>query len=204
SSEHQPHPLSPAQPLLGLPPAQPGCPRIISRRQWGARPPRSRVPLRTPVPYVIIHHTAGNRCTSQASCIQQVRGIQNYHMDTLRWPDIGYNFLIGEDGNVYEGRGWRTVGAHAKNWNYKSLGFSFLGNFSSTWVPSVRISLLGLPGARSKGDPGRSGQHFANPPRPCWELGTPPAGLPPTPALLTPGAGGSAPETISGDVGIGN
>ncbi|XP_024079389.2 peptidoglycan-recognition protein SC2-like [Terrapene carolina triunguis] len=113
-----------------------GCPRIISRRQWGARPPRSRVPLRTPVPYVIIHHTAGNRCTSQASCIQQVRGIQNYHMDTLRWPDIGYNFLIGEDGNVYEGRGWRTVGAHAKNWNYKSLGFSFLGNFSSR-VPNT-------------------------------------------------------------------
>ncbi|XP_005313263.4 peptidoglycan-recognition protein SC2-like [Chrysemys picta bellii] len=108
-----------------------GCPRIISRRQWGARPPRSRVPLRTPVPYIIIHHTAGNRCTSQASCSRQVRGIQNYHMDTQRWPDIGYNFLIGEDGRVYEGRGWSSVGAHAYNWSAKSLGFSFLGNFSS-------------------------------------------------------------------------
>uniref|UniRef100_A0A8C3F3N5 Peptidoglycan recognition protein 1 n=1 Tax=Chrysemys picta bellii TaxID=8478 RepID=A0A8C3F3N5_CHRPI len=113
------------------PPHGTGCPRIISRRQWGARPPRNRVPLRTPVPYVIIHHTAGNRCTSQASCSQQVRGIQNYHMDTRRWPDIGYNFLIGEDGRVYEGRGWSSVGAHAYGWNYKSLGFSFLGNFSS-------------------------------------------------------------------------
>uniref|UniRef100_A0A8C3FAR0 Peptidoglycan-recognition protein n=1 Tax=Chrysemys picta bellii TaxID=8478 RepID=A0A8C3FAR0_CHRPI len=83
------------------------------------------------LPYVIIHHTAGNRCTSQASCSRQVRGIQNYHMDTQRWPDIGYNFLIGEDGRVYEGRGWSTVGAHAYNWSAKSLGFSFLGNFSS-------------------------------------------------------------------------
>ncbi|KAM9113728.1 peptidoglycan-recognition protein SC2-like [Pangshura tecta] len=108
-----------------------GCPTIVSRRQWGARPPRSRVRLRTPVPYVIIHHTAGKRCTSQASCSREVKGIQNYHMDTQRWSDIGYNFLIGEDGRVYEGRGWSTVGAHAKNWNSKSLGFSFLGNFSS-------------------------------------------------------------------------
>uniref|UniRef100_A0A452IAW9 Peptidoglycan recognition protein 1 n=1 Tax=Gopherus agassizii TaxID=38772 RepID=A0A452IAW9_9SAUR len=112
------------------------CPTIVSRRQWGARPPRSRVPLRTPVPYVIIHHTTGNRCTSQASCSQEVKGIQNYHMNTQRWSDIGYNFLIGEDGRVYEGRGWKTMGAHAKKWNHKSLGFSFLGNFSNR-IPSA-------------------------------------------------------------------
>uniref|UniRef100_A0A8C3FIG5 Peptidoglycan-recognition protein n=1 Tax=Chrysemys picta bellii TaxID=8478 RepID=A0A8C3FIG5_CHRPI len=107
------------------------CPRIVSRSQWGARAPKNRVRLRTPVPFVIIHHTEGNPCTSQASCSRQVRGIQNYHMNSNGWSDIGYNFLIGEDGNVYEGRGWSTMGAHAKNWNHKSLGFSFLGSFSS-------------------------------------------------------------------------
>uniref|UniRef100_A0A452HNY2 Peptidoglycan recognition protein family domain-containing protein n=1 Tax=Gopherus agassizii TaxID=38772 RepID=A0A452HNY2_9SAUR len=57
--------------------------------------------------------------------------IQNYHMDDRGWSDIGYNFLIGEDSRVYKGRGWSTMGAHAKNWNHKSLGFSFLGTFSS-------------------------------------------------------------------------
>ncbi|XP_077696519.1 peptidoglycan recognition protein 1-like [Eretmochelys imbricata] len=41
-------------------------------------------------------------------------------------------FLIGEDDRVYEGRGWSTMGAHAKNWNDKSLGISFLGSFSKT------------------------------------------------------------------------
>uniref|UniRef100_A0A8C8SUX5 Peptidoglycan-recognition protein n=1 Tax=Pelusios castaneus TaxID=367368 RepID=A0A8C8SUX5_9SAUR len=117
--------------LLACQPPPHCCPTIVSRSQWGARPPRSRVQLRTPVPFVIIHHTAGNRCTSLASCRQQVKGIQNYHMDNQRWSDIGYNFLIGEDGRVYEGRGWRTVGAHARGWNAKSLGFSFLGNFSN-------------------------------------------------------------------------
>ncbi|XP_067413336.1 peptidoglycan recognition protein 3-like [Emydura macquarii macquarii] len=108
-----------------------GCPTIVSRSQWGARLPKSRVWLRTRVPVVIIHHTVGNRCTSLATCSKEVRGIQNYHMDSNGGADIGYNFLIGEDGRVYEGRGWSTMGAHAKGWNDKSLGFSFLGSFTN-------------------------------------------------------------------------
>ncbi|KAM9113727.1 peptidoglycan-recognition protein SC2-like [Pangshura tecta] len=113
-----------------------GCPTIVSRSQWGAWSPKSRASLKTPVPYVIIHHTAGNRCTSLLSCTEQVKGIQNYHVNKRGWSDIGYNFLIGEDGRVYEGRGWSTVGAHAKNWNSKSLGLSFLGTFTNG-VPST-------------------------------------------------------------------
>uniref|UniRef100_A0A8C8VQ34 Peptidoglycan-recognition protein n=1 Tax=Pelusios castaneus TaxID=367368 RepID=A0A8C8VQ34_9SAUR len=104
------------------------CPTIVSRSQWGARSPKSRTPLKTPVPLVIIHHTEGNLCSSLASCSKEVKGIQNYHLDKRGWADIGYNFLIGEDGRVYEGRGWRTMGSHARKVNRISLGFSFLGN----------------------------------------------------------------------------
>ncbi|CAM5173092.1 unnamed protein product, partial [Eretmochelys imbricata] len=66
------------------------------------------------------------------------------------------SFLVGEDGRVYKGRGWRTRRAHARNWSHKSLGISFMGNFSNTWVPTVQISLLGLPGARLKRNNGSS------------------------------------------------
>ncbi|CAG0895685.1 unnamed protein product, partial [Darwinula stevensoni] len=38
-------------------------------------------------------------------------------------------FLVGEDGSVYEGRGWDRVGAHALNYNTRSIGISILGNF---------------------------------------------------------------------------
>ena len=40
------------------------------------------------------------------------------------WSDIGYNFIVGEDGNVYEGRGWGIRGAHAgtSSLNEISLG----------------------------------------------------------------------------------
>lgn len=32
------------------------------------------------------------------------------------WDDIGYSFLVGQDGNVYEGRGWHHVGAHTQGY----------------------------------------------------------------------------------------
>ena len=48
------------------------------------------------------------------------------------WDDIGYNFLVGGNGKIYEGRGWDRVGAHVKNWNSKSVGISFIGTFMTT------------------------------------------------------------------------
>lgn len=35
-------------------------------------------------------------------------------MESKNWDDIGYNFLVGGDGEVYEGRGWDKQGAHTK------------------------------------------------------------------------------------------
>ena len=38
------------------------------------------------------------------------------------WSDIGYSFLIGGDGRVYEGRGWGRVGAHTYGYNSRAYG----------------------------------------------------------------------------------
>ncbi|XP_076240325.1 peptidoglycan recognition protein S2 [Calliopsis andreniformis] len=106
-------------------------PNIISREEWGAKPPKSS--LRNlavdPPPYIIIHHSASNGCTTRAICQAKVRNFQNYHMNEKGWEDIGYNFLIGEDGNVYEGRGWGKHGAHSVAYNSKSIGICIIGNF---------------------------------------------------------------------------
>lgn len=106
------------------------CPTIISRAQWGGKTPTCRK-MSTPVPNVIIHHTEGSFCNTRATCSAQARNIQNYHMNTRKWCDIGYNFLIGEDGVVYEGRGWTTIGAHATPVNPISIGIAFFGSFTS-------------------------------------------------------------------------
>ena len=46
-------------------------------------------------------------------CSAEVRKVQDFHMGPGRnWWDIGYNFLIGEDGRIYEGRGFDAQGAH--------------------------------------------------------------------------------------------
>ncbi|XP_052799959.1 MAM and LDL-receptor class A domain-containing protein 1-like [Mya arenaria] len=52
-------------------------------------------------------------------------------MDIKKWADIGYSFLIGGDGNVYEGRGWKFVGAHTYGYNRVSSAAAFIGNFTS-------------------------------------------------------------------------
>ncbi|KAM5145434.1 peptidoglycan-recognition protein SC2-like [Mantella aurantiaca] len=105
-----------------------GCPPIVSRAQWGARKGTCKSRLKTPAPGVIVHHTAGNFCNDRKSCVAQVKVIQNLHQITNKWCDIGYHFLIGEDGTIYEGLGWTFHGMHARNFN-KNLGISFIGNF---------------------------------------------------------------------------
>ncbi|MES1923634.1 hypothetical protein MHBO_005248, partial [Bonamia ostreae] len=47
-----------------------------------------------------------------------------------------YSFLIGNDGNIYEGRGWNRVGAHTLDFNKVSLAASFIGNFTKQ-LPSA-------------------------------------------------------------------
>nr|AKJ26282.1 peptidoglycan-recognition protein-sc2 precursor-like protein [Artemia sinica] len=112
------------------------CPNIVSRAEWGARPPNSISYQSVPVPYVVIHHSASGGCTSQSSCSSLVRSFQNYHMDSNGWADIGYSFLVGEDGNAYEGRGWDRVGAHAPGYNSQSIGICIIGTFTSS-VPNT-------------------------------------------------------------------
>uniref|UniRef100_A0A8D0L284 Peptidoglycan-recognition protein n=1 Tax=Sphenodon punctatus TaxID=8508 RepID=A0A8D0L284_SPHPU len=118
------------------------CPSIVSRSQWGAQRSQCGTNLKTQRPNVIIHHTAGGSCNSLTTCSRVLKGIQSYHRNTLGWCDIGYNFLIGEDGRVYEGRGWSKMGAHAKNWNSLSLGISFMDKAPRAAALSAARSLI--------------------------------------------------------------
>ncbi len=41
------------------------------------------------------------------------------------------SFLVGNDGNVYEGRGFNVQGAHTSGFNAVSYGTCFIGDFTS-------------------------------------------------------------------------
>lgn len=110
--------------------------RIITRKEWGARKPRSvtRNVWRRPIGWV--HHTEsnGNPITFADEC-REMRNIQNFHMDSTDgdkpWSDIGYNYVIFPSGRIYEGRGKNVRGAHCSTANDQP-GIAFYGNFEST------------------------------------------------------------------------
>ena len=63
-------------------------------------------------------------------------------MKTAGWDDIGYNFLVGEDGRAYEGRGWDHIGTHVRDYNFVSLGFSVIGDFNTRLPNQAALDLV--------------------------------------------------------------
>lgn len=108
------------------------CPNIVTKSQWNGRAAKSDNLPKRPATFVIVHHTVTGACSTRSSCSQIVRSIQNHHINQNKWSDIGYNFLISDNGEIYEGRGWNKWGAHAVNYNSKSIGVSFIGNFQNS------------------------------------------------------------------------
>ena len=85
--------------------------RIITRREWGARPPDSTTALNASlVTGVVVHHTETSCCgveTAEFSTVAgALRAIQEFHMRDRGWSDIAYNFAVDQRGVIYELRGW--------------------------------------------------------------------------------------------------
>ncbi|XP_049317723.1 peptidoglycan-recognition protein LC-like [Bactrocera dorsalis] len=104
--------------------------RIVPRDAWLAQPPSSDpLPLATPVKKVIVLPTRTDDCETQTTCVHRVRMTQTLNIESQNHDDIIYNFLIGGDGNVYEGRGWDAIGAHLRGFNSDSISFAYIGTF---------------------------------------------------------------------------
>ncbi|MGW2571828.1 peptidoglycan recognition protein family protein [Streptomyces sp. NPDC001537] len=140
-------------------------PRIVTRRGWGADEDlRERGFAYTKkVKAAFVHHTSsGNtyRCSQAASVI---RAIYRYHVVSMGWRDIGYNFLVDKCGTIYEGRAGGVAkavrGAHTLGFNNNSMGVAVIGNFSKTKPPAAVLKAiarltawkLGLYGANPRG-----------------------------------------------------
>lgn len=97
---------------------------IVTREQWGARPPRG-VPRHVEWPIGVdlwVHHTTGPRS-------QTPREIQAFHQNTRGWNDIGYGYLIDYEGVIYEGRGYEVFAAHSPGKNHEP-SVSLIGDYS--------------------------------------------------------------------------
>ena len=70
---------------------------------------------------VVVHHTASPQSTS-------FKQIYRWHTIENGWSDIGYHFVITEDGTIHEGRNINTSGAHCRGFNANSIGVCVTGN----------------------------------------------------------------------------
>jgi hypothetical protein len=112
-------------------------PISIDQSQW-----RSGLPapdynrIYTDVKHVIVHHSAGSN--SNTNYTQVVRDIYLYHTQVNGWSDIGYNYLIAQDGTIFKGRDPlsgdqdNVQGAHFCGTNSNTMGICLLGTYSTT------------------------------------------------------------------------
>ena len=99
------------------------------------------------VTHHIVHHTAGSN--SNTNYVQVVRDIYLYHTEVNGWSDIGYNFLVAQDGTLFEGRDpggsmseFDVRGAHFCAKNTGTLGIALLGNYELTHPSEEMIARL--------------------------------------------------------------
>lgn len=100
-------------------------PYIYSRAQWGAKPPKEPY---TPDTYwrITLHHTDGLQTHALADSEQELRFIQDFHMNGRGWDDIAYHFLIDAEGRIFEGRPMGALGAHTLHNNEGNIGIALM------------------------------------------------------------------------------
>ena len=75
--------------------------------------------------------------------------IRRWHVEENGWSDIGYHWIIKRDGTIEPGRSQDAVGAHARNYNDKSVGVCMVGgkpeaNFTSAQWSQLESLILQL------------------------------------------------------------
>ncbi|OIJ63816.1 N-acetylmuramoyl-L-alanine amidase [Streptomyces mangrovisoli] len=123
-------------------------PRIVTRRGWGADEGlREKGFVYThQVKAAFVHHTVtGNKYTcAQAPSV--IRGIYRYHVVSMGWRDIGYNFLVDKCGTIYEGRAGGVaepvLGAHTLGFNTDSMGIAVIGTFTKSKPSTAAVEAV--------------------------------------------------------------
>ena len=110
--------------------------RIYPRDAWGADlPPKGPIVAETPK-YLLVHHTASpNNYPSARSLIRTTYFWHTSNDPSKRWPDVAYEFFIGRDGDVWEGRQGALAGPVRADATGGNQGFGqlicLLGDFTS-------------------------------------------------------------------------
>ncbi|WP_256725984.1 peptidoglycan recognition protein [Streptomyces sp. IMTB 2501] len=140
-------------------------PRIVTRRGWGADETLryGGFAYTKKVKAVFVHHTASGNKYSCSQAPSVIRSIYRYHVTSMGWRDIGYNFLVDKCGTIYEGRAGgvtkAVLGAHTLGFNNNSMGIAVIGTYGTTKPSGAAVKAiarltawkLGLYGVNPRG-----------------------------------------------------
>jgi hypothetical protein len=131
--------------------AQPIPDAIVARSTWAPDLPWNwdACPGGPEYAYVgtaIVHHTVNSNFYGPGDSVAIMRGIWAYHVQTLGYCDIAYNFIVDNYGTPFEGRlggiDQPVVGAHSLGWNAGTTGIAMLGTFSSVFPSDGALGTL--------------------------------------------------------------
>lgn len=120
---------------------------LVSRSAWGARNPRSVSAIPGPVEGVSLHwEGVPLGATPHDQCDDGVRAIQRFHMDTRKWSDIAYNFVVCEHGSVFVARGWgvRSAANGTDRSNDRYHAVCFLGGEGDPFTAAAKAAIVAL------------------------------------------------------------
>jgi len=100
---------------------------------------------RTPTQHCVIHHAASSNADTNYT--ELVRSFYIYHTQVNGWDDIGYNFLIAANGDLYAGRDPlnsgiaqdEVLGAHFCGKNGYTMGVCMIGDYD--FIPPTDASV---------------------------------------------------------------
>jgi len=120
-------------------------PKIISRAEWGANESYMTWKSEYDGPKAfVIHHTAGEEGAKVENQMSVVRNLYYGHAVSYGWGDIGYNYVIDVNGNIYEGRsgGGGVIAGHTLGYNNGTIGIVLIGDYNVRNLEQVQYDAL--------------------------------------------------------------
>lgn len=109
---------------------------VVRRATWGARAPKKVLDPDWDYTRIALHHS-GHSAESDPVAVQ------NKHMDSRGWDDVGYHLMVNPAGTVYEGRRLTAKGSHIGGQNTGKVGLLVMGDFEGFTVFGRDVPFMG-------------------------------------------------------------
>ncbi len=80
------------------------------------------------IDWIVLHTAGAYDFRARRVVYQSTETIRQYHREHNDWRDIGYHWVIEEDGRLMPGRDESRVGAHVGGFNDHSIGICVTGH----------------------------------------------------------------------------